>query len=196
MRWRLELERVDSFDRLLSSLFHLDKLGSLMKRSRRSKFATNLNRATTQAARWLAVILIAPLLMLGTFHQATFLSHCHDDHGVHLHPLEAGEIVKFSAAAHAADHGHDHTDAGADDGPEGVVISVDAYESMPTRGVELGKALSTAAVAVMVTFDLLASPDLGQHVGSPGGTRPRGPMDLLAISAGDRLVRTSRALLI
>jgi len=163
----------------------------------------------SEVARWLVVVLIAPLLVLGTFNPATFLAHGHDEHGVHLHALDVFDGTKLAAADHADDHGHDHaalpSEVPADeerDGselaevPDGVIFSFDVHTQLPTRSVDLGRTLSPAVMFAIVAFVLPTSPDLDLHVGSPGGAFSGGPMNLLALRAGDRIVRTSRALLI
>lgn len=163
----------------------------------------------SDVARWLAVVLIAPLLMLGSFNRATFLAHGHDDHGMHLHQVGALDGREFAVEDHHDDHGHNHavlpseapTDVEPDDDelaevPDGVIISFDDHKQLPTRNIDLGNALSPAVIFAVVAFALPTSPDLDLHVGSPGGALSRGPMDLMALRAGDRIVRTSRALLI
>lgn len=169
----------------------------------------------SDAARWLAIVLIAPMLVLGTFNGAAFLAHWHDDEGLHVHPIGVLDGGKLAAAdhadhhAHVDDHGHDHPAQSCDvpaDGepdedqlatvPHGVIISFDVHKHVPTRSLDLGKILSPPATFQSVAFVLPMSPDLDPHVGSPGGSLNGGPIDLFVLSAGDRLVRTSRALLI
>jgi hypothetical protein len=167
----------------------------------------------SNVAHWLAVVLIAPMLVLGAFNRATFLAHGHDDHGMHLHQVGVHYDGKLTAADHADDHadehGHDHGPLPSDNLPDGeqggtqlaevpggVLISFDTHKQLPTRTIDLGKTLSPAVVVAFIAFVLPISPDLDLHVGSPGGAFNCGPMNLLALRASDRLVRTSRALLI
>jgi hypothetical protein len=159
--------------------------------------------------RWLAVLLVVPVLVFGVANGATFLAHGHDDHGMHLHAVGVLDDGKLAAADHAEDHGHDHavppTDLPADgqtddsqlaETPGGVLVSFGVHKQQPVRGVDLTKTLSPAAIVAIVIFALPTSPDLKCHVGSPGGVFEGGPLDLYALRASDRLVRTSRALLI
>lgn len=163
----------------------------------------------SNVARWLAVVLIAPILVLGAFNRATFLAHGHDDHGMHLHQVGVHDAGKLTAEDHADDHGHDHGPLPSDaptheeqggtqlaEVPGGVLISFDTHKQLPTRSLDLGKTLSPAVVVAFIAFVLPISPNLDLHIGSPGGAFNGGPMNLLALSASDRLVRTSRALLI
>lgn len=160
--------------------------------------------------RWLAVVVLAPMMALGTFGGARFLAHGHDDHGTHLHPVGQLKGAELTAADHADDHGHDHAVQPSDcfvpgDGdegelpgevPKGVIVSIDDHKQLPPRGTDLGKSLLPAVMFVMAVFLMPPSPDLDRHIGSPGGASSGGPLDLVGLSASDRLVRTSRALLI
>jgi len=161
--------------------------------------------------RWLTVVVLAPMVAIGTFGGAQFLVHGHDDHGTHLHPVGPLKGAELAAADHADHHGHDHalppsdgTDpSDGDEGgeqsgevPEGVIVSIDIHKQRPTRGTDLGKSLLPAAMFVVAVFVMPPSPELDRHVGPPGGAASGGPLDRVALSASDRLVRTSRALLI
>lgn len=161
--------------------------------------------------RWLAAVVLVPLMAIGTFGGAKFLAHGHDDHETHLHPLGLLKVAELAAADHADHHGHDHDvlpsdrsvpfdgDEGGEEPaevPEGVIVSIDVHKQLPTRGTDLGKSLLPAVMFVIAVFAMPPSPDLERHVGSPGGAIGGGPLDLVALSASDRLVRTSRALLI
>ncbi|GMV26740.1 MAG: hypothetical protein AMXMBFR58_27710 [Phycisphaerae bacterium] len=164
----------------------------------------------SDAMRWLAVVVLAPMMAMGTLGGAQFLSHGHDDHGTHLHPVGPLKGAELAAADHADDHGHDHAVSASDspapcdgdeDGlpgevPEGVIVSIDVHKQLPTRGTDLSKSLLPAVMFVIAVFVVPPSPELDGHVGSPGGAGGGGPLDLVALSASDRLVRTSRALLI
>jgi len=160
--------------------------------------------------RWLAVVVLAPMMAIHTFSGAQFLAHDHDDHGTHLHAVGPLTGAELAAADHADDHGHDHGVQPSDcsvpcDGaegelqgevPEGVIVSIDVHKQLPPRGTDLGKSLLPAMMFVIAVFAMPPSPDFDRHVGSPGGAAGGGPLDLVALSASDRLVRTSRALLI
>lgn len=160
----------------------------------------------TDAPRWLSVVLIAPMLLLGAFNRTAFLVHGHGDQGMHLHPVAVLDDGRGAAEDRADHHGHDHAacrcDAFADwerdchecaGIPCGVVISFDVDALPPTRALDLGKTLPPAAMHALV---LPAPPEPDRSLGSSGGAFNRGPMNLLALSAVDRLVRTSLALLI
>lgn len=159
-------------------------------------------------ARWIVAILVIPVLVLGVFDRVTFLWHGHDGHGVHLHALSASEGGHVAVANHIVDTCHDrsgvpdhisidHESSGVERAelPDGVIITVDVPETLPSRGGDLTKALNPTVVFTFAVFVLPASREIGLHIGSPGG-RVSSQMDLFALSANDRLVRTSRALLI
>lgn len=159
--------------------------------------------------RWISVSLVVLMLVVGMFSRATFLSHEHDGHGMHMHHVSAHDDGKLTAVDHADDHGHDHgpppsnvpTDQPQSglqlaEVPGGILISIDAHMQMLPRGIDLGKTLSRAICVALIAFVLPTAPHLDEHVGSPGGGLYGEPMNLLALSASDRLVRTSRALLI
>ncbi len=137
------------------------------------------------------------------------LAHGHDEHGIHLHPVKALDRVTLTAADHADHHGHDHAAVPSDDAlsetdacddftevPDGVVVAFDDHKQLPTRGIDLSKSLAPIAVFMAAVFALPTSPDVDRHIGSPGGSWRNGPLNLFALSANDRLVRTSQALLI
>jgi hypothetical protein len=151
------------------------------------------------------VVLIVPMLVLGTFSRATFLAHEHDEHGVHLHPVGAFDEGELAAEVHASYHGHDSATMPSDlivggdelaESPCCFITCFDVQTQLPTRTMDLRKPLFPEAVFPIVAMVLPILPDLDCQVGSPGGSTKGGPMGLLALSASDRLVRTSRALLI
>lgn len=165
--------------------------------------------------RWLTVAVLAPIMALGAIGGERFLVHSHDEHGTHWHPLNAPNDTELGTADHAHQHERGHAAPASDctflcdrdqdrDGPdeepcevpEGVIVSIDVHKQLPTRGTDLGKSLLSAATLMIAVFAMPPSPDLERHIGSPGGSLGGGPMDLIALSASDRLVRTSRALLI
>jgi hypothetical protein len=128
---------------------------------------------------------------------------------MHLHPVRALDGGKLAAADHAADHGHDHrggpAETPADQGddrhdqgraPDGVLVSLPDHKQVPARGADLGQALAPATSFVGLAFLAPPPPILDRRIGSPGGPPGGGPLSLRALSAGDRLMRTSCALLI
>lgn len=174
-------------------------------------------------ARWIAVAVFTPLLVLSAFGGTTFLAHGHDAHGLHLHAGHSVQGAEYSAARHIAahdqgrcvldgasadaDHGPAESQRGcpadnepapsdADHPPVGVIVSVPDHDQIPTQPAELSKALSAIATILFVEFQLPACPAVERCISDPGGRVGHGPRDLVAVRAGDRLVRTSRALLI
>jgi hypothetical protein len=180
---------------------------SSTRRTRQPGHFTRLTRS--EVTRWLAVVLLAPLLALGTLGGQQFLAHGHDEHGTHLHPVLMADGGQFDAADHADHHGHEHPgtppeapgeedDGGdSDQVPNGVRVSLPGHKQLPARGMSIGKTLSLIPAAVVLTPSVtVLLPDPNQRAGPPRGLPGRGPMHLQRLSAGDRLVRTSRALLI
>ncbi len=161
--------------------------------------------------RCLLVAVLIPILALGTFGGTQFLAHSHDEHGLHLHAVGQLKGDRLAAAIHADHHGQDRavqpsdwTDPcddgecreGLDDEPEGVIVSIDVHKQRPTRGTDLAASLLPAVMLTIAVFEMSPSLDLDHCIGSPGGALGGGPLDLVALSASDRLIRTSRALLI
>lgn len=116
---------------------------------------------------------------------------------------------KLTANIHAEHHGHDHASLPSDvpaqqvregdapdEAPDCFIVYVDSHENLMARDIGLGKAKSTAVAFAIVASVLPPTPDLAPPIGSPGGAPKGGPMSLRGLSACDRLVRTSRALLI
>ncbi len=177
-------------------------------------------------SRWARCVLAAvliPILVLGVFGGTTFLAHAHDGHDAHLHASSSIEEARQSADQHRLAHalgiatcdgehaGHDgHPNSGevpaepledpdfpapAED-PTGLVITIPDHEQLVTRGIYLSQTLQTAQVLCSALAWCWARPHGEQDEGSPGGSMARGPLHLSALSAGQRLVRTSNALLI
>lgn len=178
--------------------------------------------------RWLAAVVLAPMLMLGALGGTTFLAHKHDGHGLHLHAADTAARALLSAADHRAAHRvgdcavdpeagggadqeyrhsrspssengpliDDSRPGERDQAPDGLLVSLPDHEQLPTRGIDLSKNLTPAVVSILAELLVRPPPDLDRRIGSPGGLSGCGPLDLSALSAGDRLVRTSHALLI
>jgi hypothetical protein len=163
----------------------------------------------SDVARWLVVVLIAPLLVLGVLNRAALLAHGHDDHGLHLHPVGLLHVGGLAIDDHASLHAHDcetslsklpaACDARGDELTETpccFIICIDFHKQLPTRTACLRNPVCPEVEFPIVAFVMPRSPDLDVHVGSPGGELNDAPMHLLALRASDRLVRTSHALLI
>jgi len=163
----------------------------------------------SDAVRWLALVLLMPILSLGTLGGSAYLAHGHDEHGMHLHPVKALDRAALTAVDHAVHHGHDHAAVPSEESlsdietsddlsevPACVVVAFDDHKQLPTRGMDLRKSLAPMAVFIAAVFAPPTAPDVDRHIGSPGGSCRNGPLNLLALSANDRLVRTSQALLI
>lgn len=175
--------------------------------------------ARWRGVRWLAVLMLTPALILGAFGGMSVLVHSHDSRGVHIHAATSpadGENrhLEFSAAAHERDHGHSHVGpspvAGgpllsSDSGESGrrhrtpvcVSISVPDHEPMLGRGDECLPAEHFAASFTAVCFAACAPLDPVRLSMAPGGLPDAaGPLDICGLRSSDRLVRTSRALLL
>ena len=171
--------------------------------------------------RALAAVLI-PMLLLGGFGGTTLVAHTHDEHDTHLHAhLLEGE-VRLSDRQHQLAHGAEATDCVHRDfdeldhrpcdscsipieepefpttgeGTEGLVISIPDHEQLVVRGVVVPATLKAAQFVQAVWAAVWKQPDVSEETGSPGGRERGSPLHLCGISACERLVRTSQALLI
>jgi hypothetical protein len=175
-------------------------------------------------ARCVLAAVMVPMFLLGVFGGTTFLAHAHDGHRLHLHASSsvaearlAAELHRLAHAAGTADCGHHHHgehdgdahEHGVPSGPgndehgpstsdesDGFIVTVPDHEQLSSRGADLTKSLTTAEVLLVAAELLWDGPDLFDEVGSPGGRTAECPRHLCALTAGQRLVRTSRALLI
>jgi hypothetical protein len=174
----------------------------------------------SEVARWLAVVILAPLLALGTFGGFRVYAHAHDGHGLHFHAARTNAGAVSAAATHRASHQHGacaidapartcedsggcghtagHRSAAADPGAstpgEGILIVLPDHEQMLARGIALNGPTSPVAALVLAAFVVPSWPVLDRHIGSPGGAAAS--PNPHALHATDRLVRTSCALLL
>jgi hypothetical protein len=134
------------------------------------------------------------------------LSHDHHDLGAHTHVVSTFAMASGSDGWHVdgwhADEHQHHDLPSSEHGTlpleyTGVVIIAYApNESVPARAsatpLDLVMSMWTAAAG----WCLHLPPADGPIPGSPGGSICRGPRHLRALTASDRLIATSRALLI
>jgi len=161
-------------------------------------------------ARCVMAVVLIPMMVITAFGGTTFLAHAHVGHGTHLHAVATRDADRFCAEQHDALHAsgsadHDHKPADTDhkhdfpspvEEPEGLVITIPDHEIVAPRGVDVASVLKAVQVVQFPTSVLWETPDIAEVIGSPGGASLPGPRHLCALSAGQRLVRTSRALLI
>lgn len=183
-----------------------------------------LNRfLRSQWTRCLLTALLVPMLVLAGFGGVTFLAHAHDGHGSHLHAAASVDAARLAATEHLHAHsvgvtaceypavpasrvGHKH-DLGSkslrgSDGPvpveapTGLIISIPDGEQLGSRFIDWSQQLDI----VKVSRDALAYsyplPHVVYEEGSPGGPLTASARHLASFTAGQRLVRTSHALLI
>lgn len=173
----------------------------------------------SQWARCVLAVVLIPILVLGAFGGTTFLAHAHDGHDAHLHASPSIEEARLSAHQHRLAHalgiatcdGHDdHSSSGETpaepvqdpdlpapvEDPSGLVITIPDHEQLVSRGIDLSQALQAAQILHCALAWFWAQPHVEQDEGSPGGSIASGPLHLSALTAGQRLVRTSCALLI
>lgn len=154
-------------------------------------------------------MILTPLLVLAPLGGSTFLSHGHDEHGAHLHAAGLLHGGMLALADHAKDHGHEHSmppklasdgeqESGSEQGevPEGTIVSLAQPKQLPQRSLDLAQALCPSALMAIAIMVMPAAPHLERQAGSPGGLLDGEPSNLRPLTAGERLVRTSRALLI
>gem|GEM_PF-4114356 len=160
----------------------------------------------SRALRCAMAMVLIPLLVLSVFGGTVFLIHDHGDHGhVHAAAIKAG---RFSAAETFAAHHckSESTDPAVSDierdplellcTSEGLVVSIPDQDLAAARGVTAVSILCDFQLATAVVVLCWIPPDIIDEMGSPGGMCSQGPRHLCALSAGQRLLRTSRALLI
>lgn len=160
--------------------------------------------------RWVVLLVLAPVLVLGGFAGAEFLAHSHEEHGFHLHAVSSGDARIVSAADHVADHGRDQPDpnagassdeqtpagdedpAGECDETDGTIIAIGHHQKAPNRGTSLSTLLTPALTVVAILTPVQPGP-CWVSIAPP---RSAGPVFLSTLKTGDRLVRTSCALLL
>jgi hypothetical protein len=171
--------------------------------------------------RAVMVALMVPILVLGAFGGTTLVAHAHHGHGLHTHAGLTDKAALRIAAAHVRHHEHgcheapcdtqpvmpecdESARAGADEAPitpGGVLITIPDLDLLGGRAVTLPSAATRfvgfADCAAFAVLSMVSSwhtwlaappPDRVQWSG--------GPLDLLALSGCQRIVRTSGALLI
>lgn len=195
-----------------------------MPNRRSTQRRSPLNRVIrSQWARCVLAVVLIPILILGVFGGTTFLAHAHDGHDVHLHASPSVEEARISANQHRLAHalgtatcdgGHAGRDGHSNSGevpaetkedpdfpapvedPSELVITIPDHEQLVSRGIDLSQTLQAARVLHCALASLWIQPPAEQDEGSPGGSIRSGPVHLTALTAGQRLVRTSNALLI
>lgn len=161
-------------------------------------------------------------LMLGMLGGFSVVSHSHDGHGVHWHAAKSPEAATILAAAHLEAHrseqadashahfddycpGHQHREHDAetpDNQPAegdhgGLLVTVPDHEQVNRRAGEVVLAASTESVSVPPLPEPGLSPAIIDALSEPVFRgRSAVPRHLCALRASERLVATSRALLI
>jgi len=194
---------------------------SLMFMFRRDARRLTLNRLLRSAPvrRALAAVLI-PMLLLAGFGGTTLIAHAHSGHGTHFHADWLKPEPHFSSPQHQSPHGAKaaaciHRDSDnfntwpcdicplsieqpgfppCGEGSEGLAISIPDDEQVVVREADVLAALKAAQFVQYVLAVVWKAPDVSEETGSPGGREPIGPGLLCALSACERLVRTSQAL--
>ncbi|MDZ4753466.1 MAG: hypothetical protein SGJ11_03090 [Phycisphaerae bacterium] len=169
----------------------------------------------SNSLRWAVAMALVPLLLvLSLFGGTVFLAHDHDDHddhddhGTHVHAAgkEAGRF--FTAAQHIAAHARE-SESGGPASPdsegdlpellgevEGLIVSIPDQEQAVARGITAATLLSYLQFVCTVVVLCCIPPDIVDDVALRGGSCSQSPCHLCALTAGQRLVRTSQALLI
>jgi len=177
----------------------------------------------SQWARCVLAVALIPILVLGAFGGTTFLAHAHDGHDSHLHAAPSIDEARLAADQHRLAHalgaatcdggqaGRDgHSNSGGVpaepiedpdvpapvEDPSGLVITIPDHEQLVSREIDLSQTVQAAQVLHCALAWFWTQPHVEQDEGSPGGSTASGPLHLTALTAGQRLVRTSNALLI
>jgi hypothetical protein len=166
---------------------------------------------------------LIPILVLGAFGGTTFLAHAHDGHTAHLHASQSIEEARLAADQHRLSHamgiatcdgvhvGHDVRSNSGEvshqpmedpdfpapvEDPIDLVITIPDHEQLTSRGIDLSQTLLAAQALHCALASFWAQPHAEQDEGSPGGPPASVPLHMSAITASQRLIRTSNALLI
>jgi hypothetical protein len=161
-----------------------------------------LRRLRGNVASVLLVFMILLVAVVRPFAGTAILLHDHHDLGSHTHAAPMMAIAGASGAWHA-DHHEDEPGFPANENggysiedTGGTVISVTTDPHLPARQAATPVDLRFKSLATVASWILLVPPYVGPEPGSPGGGVSSSPCHLCSLTAGDRLVATSRALLI
>ncbi len=177
----------------------------------------------SQWTRCVLAVALIPILILAAFGGTTFFAHAHDGHGSHLHAARSVEDARLSAAQHQLAHAVgtatcEYPADGPNDGahadefssspshgsdlpapleePTGLIITIPDNDHLASRGMDWSQQLHVAQVVHDTFAWLWTPPHVAQEEGSPGGSVTRSALHLSSLTASQRLVRTSKALLI
>lgn len=178
-------------------------VGPVSSLTRTNPCLFGLRSMRSTSLRWAVAMALIPLLVLSLFGGAAFLVHDHDDHGAHAHAAGA-DSGPFTASEHLAAHQRE-SESGDPVYPDSerdlpaLLVEVDGlrvcildHEQVIARGMSAASLLSHLRLACTVIVLRWIPPD----VVDDAGCRSRGPRHLCALTAGQRLLRTSQALLI
>ncbi len=150
------------------------------------------------------VLLVAMTMMVSIvrpFTGTAILLHDHHDSGSHAHVAPVVVIASVTAACHA----DFHEDTGVPplgawscslNDTHGLVIVVVGDPQLPAARLVMPTNLTGKTWATVSPWCALLSPPAGPGPGLSGGGMIGGPRHLRTLAAGDRLIATSRALLI
>lgn len=151
--------------------------------------------------RLLVLVLMVPLLVLGSFGGTSIYWHEHGADTTHVH-VGPTQIV---ADATGCWHANEPTASGGDAGlgsmypvhsEEGVLISIPDHEHMLAQRLDISQALKAAQDLEYFLESFRLQPEVVEDAQPPDGWAVTAPQHLCALTAGQRLVRTSQALLI
>lgn len=166
--------------------------------------------------RAVALLLILPIVLASLFGGSSILSHSHHGHGSHWHIAPSRDHANLVAALHqglhhagplsdsalcpsASDHDRPsdpHTAPEPDAPREGALITLPDHDQSLTRAGPLLTAPANDHAFILVRW-ALAPVTLPTRAGpEPAGAPPNSPPHLATLRPADRLLRTSRALLI
>lgn len=173
----------------------------------------------------LAVVMV-PIMVIGIFGGTTILAHSHDGHHTHVHAAPSKVAARIVADLHKDAHrigarcdldaprtahaDEPHEDPPADPGcpshapegpdskhaPDDTVVLIPDVEQIVVRAGELAAELKLAVAIAIDHLRISVPPVLSDQIGSPGGHASSAPWHLRALTAAQRLIRTSQALLI
>lgn len=151
--------------------------------------------------RLLVLVLIVPMLVLGSFGGTSVYWHSHGSEESHAHMGPTQILADASGCWHAVEPGIAANDAelGAIfpvGNQDGVLISIPDHEQMLAQRLDLSVALKAAQVLECFIEAFRDQPEVAEDARPPDGWNVTAPQHLCALTAAQRLVRTSQALLI
>lgn len=151
----------------------------------------------TKLVRSFMVTLMVLVACVRPFGGATVVAHDHHDADPHLHVSSSHTCADHPADSHPHAPAHTHaTDPITNEEPDGLLLSIPLHDQTLTRGIDLSTLITIAEVIVPAAWILMPAPHSALQDDPPADRVGSIPRHVCALHAGERIMRTSRALLI